>query len=146
MSTFNGVKSMQSLMINRGNTRIWLQGMAAYGWAAGKAYTVEYLDTCIVIRHTQGAKRQVGKQKEGLIDLCNKQVTRWSQSMGDTVTHVDFECYDDRIEIVPARQHRELAPRVPTPREDATPKPSLPVMPEHTPAPVEDNSWLDVVC
>jgi len=126
-----GIKTMQSIMQNRGNARIWLQDLAAYGWAAGKGYTVLIDGDAITITADPTSKRKVGKAKGGIIDLTNKRITAWAMAV--QATHVDFTYYNDRIIISVARQHRELAPRVPTPREDVTPAPSVPVMPTHKP-------------
>jgi len=126
-----GIKTMQKVMENRGKSRIWLQSLAAYGWPAGKAYTVAYQSGGnIVITATVGSKRKVGPSKDGLIEISNKNVTAWANSHTALVTHVDFRYYNDRIEITPARHHVDL-PRAHTqpdkPQEDRVIPPSVSV-------------------
>ena len=98
-----GTKTMQSIMQNRGNARIWLQDLAAYGWAAGKAYTVLIDGDTITIKADPTSKRKVGKSKGGIIDLTNRRITEWAMRV--QATHVDFTYYNDRIIISVARQH-----------------------------------------
>lgn len=117
----NGSKTMQSIMQNRGNKRIWLQDLAAYGWYVGKAYKVVYDKEVIVIYAVENSKRSVGKSKNGIIDLCNKSVTAFAERT--QATHVNFAYFSDRIVISVAKQFKQLEPMPKAPREADTSTP-----------------------
>ena len=70
-------------MITIGHThkgrRVYIQGLAAKGWAEGMPYSVTYeLDTIVLALDADNGKRKVARGKGAVIDLEGKRVAQWA--------------------------------------------------------------------
>lgn len=71
--------------------RVWLQGVAEYGFVVGAAYDTTYTPTAIVYTLNAAGKRKVAKGKGGIIDTVGKKVSTWAQGASDAVVVIDRE-------------------------------------------------------
>ena len=64
---------------NKGR-RVYLQGLAAVGWAVGMPYSVTYeLDTIVLALDPDNGKRKVARGKGGVVDIEGRKVAQWAQ-------------------------------------------------------------------
>jgi hypothetical protein len=76
-------------------SRVWLQGLSAYGWAGGEQYSVAYTPDSVVLTKSTEGKRKVTASKGGVIDLESKKV----QSTFDGVESVVYTIESNQIVI-----------------------------------------------
>ena len=70
--------------------RVWIQGIAQFGWTGGTQYSVQYTDNLIVYkRTTEGKTRKVTASKGGVIDTVGKKVTQWAQDSTSVRVAID---------------------------------------------------------
>ena len=55
-------------------SRVWLQGLDAFGWSGGTQYSVAYTGDSVVLTKSADGKRKVTASKGGVIDLESKKV------------------------------------------------------------------------
>lgn len=56
--------------------RVWLQGLAALGWAGGTRYNVEFHEGYVTLSRNAEGKRKVTPSKGGVIDLESKKIAQ----------------------------------------------------------------------
>jgi len=70
-------------------SRIFLEALAAKGFAVGAAIAIEYTSESIVITRDPEGKRKISSPSHGgVIDLQSNKVTKWAQ--GATRASVDY--------------------------------------------------------
>lgn len=70
-------------------SRIFLEALAAKGFAIGASIAIEYTKDAIIITKDSEGKRKVSSPSHGgVIDLQSNKVTKWAQ--GSTRASVDY--------------------------------------------------------
>ena len=79
--------------------RVWLQGLAQYGWSAGTRFDVVFTGATIEYRRSDTGKRTVTNSKGVVIDTTSKKVTQWAQTSGHQFTTAEAVIEADIITI-----------------------------------------------